>query len=185
MTKRMKFEYFVTIEGESFELQIDADDQGAQIEVNGNPYRIEGAFNPGAGVQQFAVNGELMSFRITEEDDLLTLSRHGREVRTRAMHRIEHQLQSLMPEKIEQDTSSMVISPMPGKVLRLYVKPGDRLAAGAEVCVLEAMKMENVLYTEKECIVEEVLVAAGDTVEADQLLLSLNVDLDESTDTTP
>ncbi len=180
MSCKTEFEYFVTINGEHYQLQIKADDNGAEICVGDRTYQIEGAFKPGAGVQRFKVNGDVMSFRITEEDHFLTLSRHGREVRTRAMSASEHNFYSLMPEKEEADTSSMVLSPMPGKVLTVYVKAGDKLAAGTEVCVLEAMKMENVLYAEKNCVVEEVLVAAGDTVDADQLLISLQVEENET-----
>lgn len=179
MSDRRRFEYFVTIEGESFDLEVEADATGASITVGDNSYQIEGAYQPGAGVQSFKVNGKPMSFRIQNLGDQLVLSRHGREVRTRAMNRREHGLYSLMPEKLVADTSSMVISPMPGKVLSVYVKPGDHLDAGSEVCVLEAMKMENVLYAEKQCVVKEVLVADGDTVEADQLLIQLEVNSGE------
>jgi propionyl-CoA carboxylase alpha chain len=176
----MQFEYFVTIDGESFDLKVDADADGATIQIGDNSYQVEGAYRPGAGVQQFQVNGQPMSFRIQQLKDQLVLSRHGREVRTRAMNRREHEFYSLMPEKVAADTSSMVISPMPGKVLSVNVKPGDKLDAGAEVCVLEAMKMENVLYAEKECVVQEILVVAGDTVEADQLLVQLEVNPGQS-----
>ncbi|RLA12099.1 MAG: hypothetical protein DRQ52_08520 [Gammaproteobacteria bacterium] len=180
MSDRMQLEYFVTIEGENFDLEVDASAQDATIEVGDRTYQIEGAYQPGAAVQTFLVNGQPMCFRIQQQKDQLVLSRHGKEVFTRAMNRREHSLYSLMPEKIAADTSSMVISPMPGKVLSVYVKTGDKLDAGAEVCVLEAMKMENVLYAEKECVVQEVLVADGDTVEADQLLVQLEVEAGES-----
>lgn len=180
MGDRMQFEYFVTIMGETFDLKVDADANGAIIKIGDNSYQIEGAYQPGAGVQTFQVNGKPMCFRIQQQKDQLVLSRHGREVRTRAMNRREHGLYGLMPEKTLADTSSMVISPMPGKVLAVYVKAGDKLEAGAEVCVLEAMKMENVLYAEKACVVQEVLVANGDTVQADQLLIQLEVSVGEA-----
>ena len=176
----MKLDYYVTIDGEHFDLEVDAGPTGATIKIGDTVYEIEGAYRAGAGAQTFQVNGKPMCFQIEQQKDQLMLSRHGRQVRTRAMNQREHKLYDLMPEKVEADTSSMVISPMPGKVLSVYVKAGDKLDAGAEVCVLEAMKMENVLYAEKECVVREVLVSDGDTVEADQLLVQLEVNTGES-----
>ncbi|GLD65214.1 propionyl-CoA carboxylase alpha chain, mitochondrial [Lates japonicus] len=50
-----------------------------------------------------------------------------------------------MPEKVPEDTSSSPCSPMPGTMVAVSVKPGDTVAEGQEICVIEAMKMQNSL----------------------------------------
>ena len=67
-------------------------------------------------------------------------------------------------------------SPMPGKVLQIAVKPGDRVEAGDPLLILEAMKMENVLAAEIPGEVTDVHVAVGDMVEPGKLLVVVRPD---------
>ncbi len=66
-----------------------------------------------------------------------------------------------------------IISPIPGRVLRTLVSPGDQVEAGQVVVSVEAMKMENGLKAERAGRVARVLVAEGDRVEPGQLLVEL------------
>lgn len=58
-----------------------------------------------------------------------------------------------------------VLAPMPGRIVRVLVSPGDRVEADAPIAVIEAMKMENELRSPHAATIAEVLVAPGDTVE--------------------
>ena len=64
-----------------------------------------------------------------------------------------------------------VTTPMPGKVVRVLVSPGDRVALRQGLVVVEAMKMENELRSPKEGVVREVHVSEGMPVEAGRLLV--------------
>jgi biotin carboxyl carrier protein len=64
-----------------------------------------------------------------------------------------------------------VTAPMPGRVLRVLVKPGDAVKARQGLVVVEAMKMENELRARREGQVREVLVAEGQSVEAGTALV--------------
>ena len=66
-----------------------------------------------------------------------------------------------------------VRSPMPGKVVKVLVKAGDEVKAGAPVVVIEAMKMENELRAPRDGKVKEVSAKEGQTVEAGQALATL------------
>jgi len=68
-------------------------------------------------------------------------------------------------------------SPMSGKVVRIYVKPGDIVEAGQPLIVLSAMKMENEFKAGGPGVVKEVLVKEGDTVDSDQLLVVIDHEL--------
>ncbi|KAJ2455076.1 hypothetical protein EV183_001005, partial [Coemansia sp. RSA 2336] len=57
----------------------------------------------------------------------------------------QHKLMQFMKEKEQLDTSKMVLSPMPGTIVSVAVKPGDVVSEGMQVAVVEAMKMQNVL----------------------------------------
>jgi len=65
-------------------------------------------------------------------------------------------------------------SPMPGKVVKVFVKPGDIVEAGQPLIVLSAMKMESEFKAGQRGIVKEVPVKEGETVENDQLLVVID-----------
>jgi biotin carboxyl carrier protein len=64
-----------------------------------------------------------------------------------------------------------VAAPMPGRVVRILVAPGDQVAARQGVVVVEAMKMENELRSPKAGRIKEVTVAPGTSVEAGRVLV--------------
>jgi len=67
-----------------------------------------------------------------------------------------------------------VLSPMPGKVIKVLVAEGDDVDAGAPLVVVEAMKMENELAAPKSGVVSKVLVQPGDTVEGGAPLIEVS-----------
>ena len=62
----------------------------------------------------------------------------------------EHELSAVMPPPVVRDTSNMLVSPMPGVLVSLAVEVGDEVEIGQELAVVEAMKMANVLRSEKK-----------------------------------
>jgi len=66
-----------------------------------------------------------------------------------------------------------VVSPMPGRVLKVLVKEGDEVEAGAALVVVEAMKMENELSSARSGVVRKIHVSPGQTVESGALLIEV------------
>jgi biotin carboxyl carrier protein len=66
-----------------------------------------------------------------------------------------------------------VQAPMPGVILEVSVKVGDKVKAGQKVAVLEAMKMENEIDANADGTITAVLVAKGDSVEVDQDIVKI------------
>lgn len=76
---------------------------------------------------------------------------------------------------IEKKASSayQVKAPLPGTIVSLSVKEGDTVSKGQTVLIMEAMKMENNINTEKEGTVIKILVNAGDTVLQNDVLIEI------------
>jgi biotin carboxyl carrier protein len=70
-------------------------------------------------------------------------------------------------------SDKVVKSPMPGRVIRMLVAQNDEIAAGQTLCVIEAMKMENEVKAKTACVVAEIHVKEGATVEANGKLFTL------------
>lgn len=69
--------------------------------------------------------------------------------------------------------ANIVHSPMPGRVVKVLVNPGDPVSAGQGIVIVEAMKMENELRAEIDGIVEAIHVQPDDRVEGNAKLVTL------------
>jgi propionyl-CoA carboxylase alpha chain len=99
------------------------------------------------------------------------LTYHGVEIAARVFTERETELSTLMPVKELPDTSKFLLCPMPGLVVSLNVSVGQEVAAGDPLCVVEAMKMENVLKAERGAKVAKILAKPGDSLNVDAVIL--------------
>ena len=76
-----------------------------------------------------------------------------------------------MAPVVKIDTTKSILSPMPGAVVSVSVQPGDTVVDGQDLCIIEAMKMQNILKSEREGVIKSVNVKAGDSVTVDELLI--------------
>ncbi|OKL42869.1 acetyl-CoA carboxylase biotin carboxylase subunit [Pseudovibrio exalbescens] len=81
------------------------------------------------------------------------------------------ELDKLMPEKLQPDTSKMLLCPMPGLVVSIDVVAGQEVKVGEQLAVVEAMKMENVLRAERDCVVSAIKAAPGDSLAVDAVIM--------------
>lgn len=69
------------------------------------------------------------------------------------------------------DRLKNVVAPIPGVIISISVKVGDTVAFGQELCVLEAMKMKNLIKSNREGKISAIHVSAGDQVRHNQVLM--------------
>ncbi|MFM1908398.1 MAG: hypothetical protein RLZZ591_2075 [Pseudomonadota bacterium] len=81
------------------------------------------------------------------------------------------ELHALMPFKAAPDMSRFVLSPMPGLLVDVAVVPGQKVQAGERVAVIEAMKMENVLFAAADGVVSKVMASKGESLTVDQAIV--------------
>ena len=81
------------------------------------------------------------------------------------------ELYRIMPHTPPADLSPFLLSPMPGKLLKVSVKAGDEVRAGEELAIIEAMKMENVLRAARDAKIKQVLAESAASLAADQPIL--------------
>jgi propionyl-CoA carboxylase alpha chain len=82
------------------------------------------------------------------------------------------ELLKLMPHKAPPDLSKFLLSPMPGLLVDVAVRPGQKVMAGERLAVVEAMKMENILTATQDGEVREVLARRGESLTVDQPILA-------------
>ncbi|MNC88316.1 Acetyl-/propionyl-coenzyme A carboxylase alpha chain [compost metagenome] len=83
------------------------------------------------------------------------------------------------PSKESQRPSGSLVAPMPGTVVKVLAAPGDVVAKGDPIVVIEAMKMEHTIGAAGDGTVAEVLVDVGRQVDIDQVIAVITSDDDE------
>jgi propionyl-CoA carboxylase alpha chain len=125
----------------------------------------------GDPVWEGTIDGKQVAVQVRPILNGVTLTYQGVEVPVRVFTEDEAALEALMPVKEKPDTSKYLLCPMPGLVVSLNVCEGQAVAAGDPLCVVEAMKMENVLKAERDATVAKILAKPGDSLNVDAVIL--------------
>jgi len=83
-------------------------------------------------------------------------------------------LEKYMLEEDVADLSKYLLAPMPGKIVSVNVKNGQKIKSGESLLILEAMKMENLITATKDVKIKKINVKANDAVEVDQILIEFD-----------
>jgi geranyl-CoA carboxylase alpha subunit len=75
-----------------------------------------------------------------------------------------------------RDASSRLVAPMNGAIISVAARPGDTVAKGQLIVVLEAMKMQHEISAERNGTIDKVLVKPGDQVATRQVLVELKAE---------
>ena len=166
----MKF--WVTLEDRDAEVEFHAEGDRLWVEVEGR--RLEADFRrlPDGEVYSLLIGGRSHEVRVSPGRQGLHVTLDGATVPVEVRHPLEKLLQSAQ-QAHEAVRGETVAAPMPGLVVAIRVKPGDVVAAGQAVAVVEAMKMQNELTARHGGVVSDVLVAERESVAAGQALVRL------------
>jgi len=147
----------------------------AQILVNGKTYAIES----NSRLNDIRIEGRCNAKPFTAQIErgtpknplALQVQHNGTRIEALVMSPRMAELHQLMPYKAPPDLSRFVLSPMPGLLVEVSVQPGQRVQAGERVAVIEAMKMENVLFASQDGVVKQVMANKGESLTVDQLIV--------------
>ena len=160
--------YDITTErtnGSSLVTSTDGTDKAA-IELE-----ISTAWAPGQSLVTSLVDNAPFIFAATPIPEGYRVQYRGSDIDVKVRTPAQAALAELMPEKIEPDTSNLLLCPMPGVVVDIMVAEGDEVQDGQALAVVEAMKMENTLRAEKKAIVSKINAQAGDNLAVDDVIM--------------
>jgi propionyl-CoA carboxylase alpha chain len=95
----------------------------------------------------------------------------GADLKAQVLSPRHAELAALLPAKPPPDTSRLLLCPMPGLIVRIDVAAGDEVHDGQALCMVEAMKMENVLRAERKARVAAVRASPGDSLAVDDVIM--------------
>ena len=132
------------IRGNTYDVIIKYFEDGeAKVEVNGSPYQVE-------------------------------VQKSARETKTPILVR-QDTPKPKGAHKIQKETSSItkITAPLPGNIMQIFVKEGDQVAKNDKLLMYEAMKMENLIKSDKDGVVNSIKVQNGDSVLQGDVLIEI------------
>ncbi len=151
----------------------------ARVRVAGTDFEIRSRSRLNDIAITGTVNGAPFTAQIergTPKNPLaLRVQHNGRRIDALVVSPRMAELHALMPFKAAPDLSRFVLSPMPGLLVHVAVVPGQKVQAGERVAVIEAMKMENVLFAQADGVVSKVMAAQGESLTVDQPIVEFAV----------
>ena len=156
--------------------QYEAESGSSRIETGVSSYEICSNWHLGAARIRGTVNGQPFAAQIergvgtsSKVNPLaIRVAHNGTRLDALVLSPRAAELHALMPYKAPPDMSRFVLSPMPGLLVEVAVQPGQKVQAGERVAVIEAMKMENVLFAIADGVVGKVLATKGESLSVDQ-----------------
>ncbi|MEE2922244.1 acetyl/propionyl/methylcrotonyl-CoA carboxylase subunit alpha [Hyphomonas sp.] len=147
----------------------------AEITINGGkPHTLVTPWHPGQHLVEGLLDGEPFAVKFADRTEGYLFRHRGVAVRALVCTPNVADLHARLPEKEKPDTSKLIISPMPGLVVSIDVEVGQEVQEGEAVCVVEAMKMQNIIRAEADGTVKAINVAAGDSVAADEIMVEFS-----------
>ncbi|AOW13096.1 acetyl/propionyl-CoA carboxylase subuit alpha [Hydrogenophaga crassostreae] len=147
----------------------------AMVTVDGKRYAISSPSRLNDVCITGVCNGEPFTAQVergTPRNPLaLVVQNNGTKVEAMVVSPRMAELHKLMPFKAPPDMSRFVLSPMPGLLADVSVEVGQKVQAGERVAVIEAMKMENVLFAAQDGVVKSITAEKGASLTVDQIIL--------------
>jgi propionyl-CoA carboxylase alpha chain len=147
---------------------------GCRVQYAGQTYDIRSNWQFGQILFEGTLNGKPICLQIERIGMKYRLFHWGTQADLMVMAPHAAEMQKLMLHKAPPDLSRFLLSPMPGLLTEVAVKPGQEVKAGEKLAVIEAMKMENVLKAEQDCVVGKLLAKPGESLSVDQAIIEFN-----------
>ncbi len=169
--RRVPSDWAVVMNDELHHVTVVAAQGGHDVIYNGKTYAVRSRWEFGQHLFSGTINGNEIFVQVEREDQTYRLFHSGSQVDVKVITPKTAEFLQYMPVKAPPDMSRYLISPMPGLLVSLAVEEGQKVNAGEELAVLEAMKMENTLLAERDCVVSKIHFEPGASLAVDDKIM--------------
>jgi len=161
----------VVLGAERFEGAVTEQGASVTIAFGARTLMVVSDWVPGQPVWRGTLDGVAVAAQVRSILNGFALGHAGAYANAHVHTAREAELAALMPEKVAADTGKFLLCPMPGLVKAVSVTVGQEVKAGEPLCMVEAMKMENVLRAEKDVTIAKILAKEGDSLAVDAVIM--------------
>jgi propionyl-CoA carboxylase alpha chain len=169
--RQVRDEWTVLLRGIEYAAKIVCVTGGYDVSIGEERLHIRTKWQLGQPIFEAQVNGSLICLQMERKGAGYSLFHSGLRADVVVLNPQTAASYGMMLEKVAVDTSQFMLSPMPGLLISLSVKEGQEVKGGQELAIIEAMKMENVLYAERDGVIKTVHAKAGDSLSVNQAII--------------
>ena len=164
-------DWSVSLAGEARLVTAAWRDSGVAVDLDGERLTLDSDWTAFEPLLRGRIGDRSVAVQVMRHGEGYRLRHGGAEVHAVVRRARAAELAARMPVKTPPDRSRFLLSPMPGRVISIAVAEGQEVKAGDALCVIDAMKMENVLRAGRSGRIARIVVANGDSVSVDQVIL--------------
>jgi propionyl-CoA carboxylase alpha chain len=127
-------------------------------------------WRPGRAIFRAALDGAPFAAEVAAAPEGFRIRHRAALAKVMVLTPVSAELHERLPPKKAVDTSRLVMSPMPGLIVAVEVVAGQEVKTGETLCIIEAMKMQNIIRAERDGVLKTVAAKPGDSVGADEIL---------------
>lgn len=169
--RQVRDDWVVVLNDEHHPVSVVSVEGGHEVRYNGQTYVVRSRWAFGQLLFTGTINGTEIYVQVEREEQTYRLFHNGSQADIKVITPKVAEFLQYMPKKAPPDMSSYLLSPMPGLLVSLAVEEGQSVNAGEELAVLEAMKMENTLLAERDCVVARINYEPGASLAVDDKIM--------------
>lgn len=163
--------WIVSVDDARYSVYVKQIDGGFQIDFGRDKYQVVSNYVLGSKLFQGTIDQKPVNVRIEPVDGGFGVTYMGSKAKVTVRTLRVSELEKYMPKEDLSALRKDLDAPISGLISDIKVMVGQVVTRGQELLILEAMKMENVLYAERDAIVKEVCIQKGDPVAVNQILI--------------
>ena len=162
---------FTHVNENIFEFKTYNSQKNSVIEYDGTIINLESDWNIGNKIMKIKIDENSFTFQITKNVKGFHIQGYGISTVVKIRSKIAHELSSYMIEKVVTKDTKVIKCPMPGLVVSVDIEEGQSVEDGDKLCVVEAMKMENIIRSEASGTIKKIHCKEGDSLATDEVMI--------------
>lgn len=163
--------YIATIAGRSFEIDIN---EAGEILADGERLEVDFQSVADEPIYSMLLNGESFEANVSSGESAVEVLLRGQLFLVDVKDERQRRLRETTGVGVAEEGEYNMAAPMPGLVVAVPVEDGQEVNKGDNLIILESMKMQNELKAPRDGTVSRVRVGPGDSVDQNQVLLTLS-----------
>ena len=162
---------FAHINKDIFEFKTYNSQKNSVIEYNGSVITLESDWCIGDKVMKIKIDEVDFTFQIIKTVKGFHIQGYGMSGVVKIRSKIANDLSSYMIENIITKNTKIIKCPMPGLIVSIDIEEGQSVEDGDKLCVVEAMKMENIIRSEMSGVIKKIHCKEGDSLATDEVMI--------------
>lgn len=169
--------WVVSVDNASFWVSVRKNQDGFEIRYEDNIFSIYSTWILGSRLFKGSIDGKNFSAKVDFTPGANYIIEHGgSKVRVKVRTPRVAELETFMPSNKILEASPTLKAPISGMIVDIFVTKGEKVKKGQELLTLEAMKMQNILYSEIDGLIKSIVISKNQNVQVDDVLIEFEIE---------